>query len=313
MSGKKDVTVESQITPELDAEVRAKADELIARGVCSTRTSRDGVNQATINAWTDAMGIDNPAWTSGVAPESMAQVWTMYALGGTKDPNDPLHAMMDWLTERGFRGVLGTNVEQTYTRRLEVGEVPRLEMRLESVVGPKTTGMGEGYFVTALTEWFVGPEDEPELVATMLFRVLKFIPKQRPKKSKFVLYPTKNRDTEFFFEGTKVGELRIQKCNACGDLRHPPGPSCPSCHAFDRGYVLSKGEGTVFSHVMHHHPPIPGFEMPIHTALVDLDEGVRMLATVDVANGGTVEIGDRVQVAWRRIDDDLTLPTWRKI
>ncbi len=304
---------QSQITPELDAEVRAKADELIGRGVCSSREARDPVNQPTINNWTDAMGIDDPRWRAGQAPEAMAQVWTMYALGGVKDPNDPLHLMMDFMSERGFRGVLGTNVEQTYLRRLNVGETPRMTMRLESVVGPKTTGMGEGYFVTSLTEWFVGPEDEPELVATMLFRVLKFFPKARAPKKKFVLYPTKNRDTEFFWEGTAEGELRLQKCNACGDLRHPPGPSCPRCHAFDRGYVLSKGEGTVFSHVMHHHPPIPGFEMPIHTALVDLDEGVRMLATVDVANGGTVEIGDRVRVAWRKVDDTLTLPIWRKI
>jgi uncharacterized OB-fold protein len=61
---------------------------------------------------------------------------------------------------------------------------------------------------------------------------------------------------------------------------------------------------------VHHHPPIPGHELPIRLALVDLDEGVRMVATVD---GDPVEIGDRVQVAWRRIDDDLTLPMWRKL
>jgi uncharacterized OB-fold protein len=302
---------ESQITAELDAAVRAHAEELIARGVCSRREARDPVNQPTISNWTEAMGIDNPRWHAGEAPESMAQVWTMYGLGGTKDPDDPLHAMMDWLTERGFTGVLGTNVEQTYLRTLRVGETPRLEMQLESVVGPKATGMGEGYFVTALTEWFVGPEDAPELVATMLFRVLKFIPKRKGRgPGTFVLYPTKNRDTEFFWEGTTARELRIQKCNACGALRHPPGPSCPECHAFDRGHVVSSGQGTVFSHVVHHHPPIPGHELPIRLALVDLDEGVRMVATVD---GDPVEIGDRVQVAWRRIDDDLTLPMWRKL
>lgn len=302
---------ESQISAELDAEVKAKAAELIARGVCSTREARDPVNQPTINNWTEAMGT--APWTDGEAPESMVQVWTMYGLGGTKDPNDPLHAMMDWLTERGFRGVLGTNVEQTYTRRLKVGETPRLEMRLESVVGPKATGMGEGYFVTALTEWFVGPQDAPELVGTMLFRVLKFIPKATKKPAKFVLYPTRNRDTEFFWEGTAVGELRIQKCNACGALRHPPGPACPECHALDRGYVVSAGEGTVYSHVLHHHPPIPGHEMPNRLALVDLDEGVRMIATVEGGVNTEIEIGDRVEVTWRRVDDTLTLPVWRKL
>ena len=46
---------------------------------------------------------------------------------------------------------------------------------LDSVVGPKNTAMGEGYFVTSRNTWYVGDE----VVATMLFRVLKFIPKER--------------------------------------------------------------------------------------------------------------------------------------
>lgn len=292
------------VTTELDETVRARAEEQIAKGVCCTREARDEVNQPTISNWTEAMGDDNPRWHAGEAPPAMAQVWTMYGLGGKKDPDDPLHSMMNVLTDLGFTGVLGTNCEQTYERTLKLGERPRLEMRLESVVGPKSTGMGEGYFVTSRSEWFVGDE----LVASMLFRVLKFKPKQRPKVQKFVLYPTKNRDTEFFWEGTSAGELRIQKCGNCGVLRHPPGPTCPSCLEFDREHVVSAGTGTVFSHVVHHHPPIPGHQLPIRLALVDLDEGVRMVATTP----DEVEIGDRVRVDFRRVDDDLTLPIWRR-
>lgn len=298
------------ITAALDAQVRAAADAQIAKGVCCRREARDPVNQPTINNWVEAMGDTNPRWRQGEAPPAMAQVWTMYGLGGTRDPNDPLHAMMNVLTDLGLTGVLGTNCEQTYVRTLRLEERPRLEMRLESVVGPKSTGMGEGYFVTSRSEWFVGDE----LVASMLFRVLKFKPRPRASTGstsgtgKFVLYPTKNRDTEFFWEGTAAGELRIQKCGSCGALRHPPGPTCPECLEFNREHVVSAGEGTVFSHVVHHHPPIPGHELPIRLALVDLDEGVRMVATTP----DEVEIGDRVRVDFRRIDDDLTLPVWRK-
>lgn len=295
---------ETLVEEAVHAQVMAGVEELIARGVCCSREARDPVNQPTINNWLDAMGDTNPRWKNGEAPPAMAQVWTMYALGAEKDPEDPLHAMMGVLTDAGFTGVLGTNCEQTYERTLRVGEVPRLEMRLDSVVGPKATGMGVGYFVTSRSEWFVGDE----LVASMLFRVLKYIPKPRVKPDTFVLYPTRNRDNEFFWEGTAAGELRIQKCNVCGELRHPPGPSCPSCHAFDRGYVVSAGVGTVFSHVTHHHPKIPGHTLPLQVALVDLDEGVRMVAGAAVA----LEIGDRVQIDFRKIDDDLTLPVWRK-
>ena len=55
---------------------------------------------------------------------------------------------------------------------LSAGERVRVTTALDSVVGPKTTGMGVGYFVTSRNTWYVGAE----VVATMLFRVLKFVP-----------------------------------------------------------------------------------------------------------------------------------------
>ena len=131
-----------------------------------------------------------------------------------------------------------------------------------------------------------------------------------------MIRPMVNRDSAYFWEGTQKGELRIQSCNACGALRHPPGPACPSCGALDRGYVVASGLGTVFSYVVHRYPPVPGKELPIVIALVDLDEGVRMVGeVVDVADGDAgpeIEIGTRLRVDFRTIDDDLTLPIWRK-
>lgn len=134
-----------------------------------------------------------------------------------------------------------------------------------------------------------------------------------------VVRPMRNRDSQFFWDGTAMGELRIPKCNACGALRFPPGPACQSCDAYDRGYVVAAGTGTVFSYVVHRHPPVPGKELPIVIALIDLDEGVRMVGeVVDVADtvsdpGGKagIEVGMRVRVDFNRIDDDLTLPVWR--
>ncbi|GAB3860145.1 hypothetical protein GCM10028801_22450 [Nocardioides maradonensis] len=121
--------------------------------------------------------------------------------------------------------------------------------------------------------------------------------------------PVVNRDNAYFFEGTAIGELRIQTCNACGVLRHPPGPACPECGAFDRGHVVAAGTGTVFSYLVHHAPQVPGKVLPLTIALVDLDEGVRMVAEMT----GPVEIGDRVRVGWNRIDDELTLPLWSRV
>lgn len=121
--------------------------------------------------------------------------------------------------------------------------------------------------------------------------------------------PVVNRDNAYFFEGTAIGELRIQKCNQCGVLRHPPGPACPDCGAFDRGHVVASGQGTVFSYLVHHAPQVPGKQLPLVIALLDLDEGVRMVAEMT----GPVEIGDRATVGWNVVDDELTLPIWTKV
>ena len=126
-----------------------------------------------------------------------------------------------------------------------------------------------------------------------------------------MIRPMIGRDSRFFWDGTPLGELRIQKCNACGALRFPPGPACPDCGALDRGHVVAAGTGTVFSYVVHRYPPVPGKELPIVIALIDLDEGVRMVGEVVDVPDDQIEIGMPLRVDFNRIDDDLTLPVWR--
>jgi len=171
------------MSPDVDARVQAAASEIIGWGEAAERLARDPVNQPRIDDWLEAMGFPEASrvrFSAGEAPRSMAQVWTMYGLGGRPSERDPLHAMMSVLTDLGLTGVLGTNCEQTYERSLRVGEQVRVTTALESVVGPKTTGMGEGYFVTSRSTWYVDtltPEGvASEKVASMLFRVLKFRP-----------------------------------------------------------------------------------------------------------------------------------------
>jgi uncharacterized OB-fold protein/acyl dehydratase len=209
--------------------------------------------------------------------------------------------------------VLGTNSDQTYDRPLRPGEQPTVSIRLESVVGPKQTGVGGGWFVTTKSIWRVGDEQ----VGTMSFRVLKFKPAARkgpdltdPART---VRPAINRDNAYFFEGTSAGELRIQSCNACGALRHPPGPVCPACHAMDRGYVLAAGTGRVYSFIEHHAPQIPGKKLPLKLAVIELDEGVRMIGELRGVDIADVVIGMPVQVGFNRIDDELTLAYWEPL
>lgn len=155
--------------------IMAEAERIKSLGEASESVAPYEVNQPTIGTWLDAMGYDNDRFRQGEAPPSMAQVWTMPGLGRRRPDDDPLSTMMEVLTAAGYTAVLGTNCEQTYERYLRVGELVRVTTALDSVVGPKSTAMGEGYFVTSRNTWYVGDER----VATMLFRVLKFIPKEK--------------------------------------------------------------------------------------------------------------------------------------
>jgi uncharacterized OB-fold protein len=305
----------------------ARAEELKALGETERRFARDPVNQPQINTWLEAIGETNPVFRDTpeaaavhggpVAPPAMAQVWTMYGLDPSRPSGDPLHSMMGVMDEAGYESVLGTNCDQTYDRYLRPGELVSVTTRLESVVGPKQTGVGEGYFVTTRSTWRVGDEQ----VASMLFRVLKFKPKQRETASpqqditdpRRTVRPVVNRDTAFFWEGARAGELRIQRCSSCGSLRHPPGPMCPACQAVGHDYVLSAGRGSVYSYVVHHAPQIPGKTLPLLIALVELEEGVRMIGELRGVGIDDVEIGLPVRVGYDRIDDELTLPFWEVV
>ena len=129
------------------------------------------------------------------------------------------------------------------------------------------------------------------------------------------LRPQVTPDNAFFWAGTAAGELRIQRCAACGALRHPPGPMCPACGVpSDGGYVVAAGTGEVFSYVVHHHPPVPGKRLPLVVALVQLPEGVRMVGEMPGVRPDLVRIGLPVRATFVRVDDDLnpfTLPAWR--
>src|SRR5699024_6319247 len=158
--------------------IRAEADRLAALGERAPRQARDPVNAGMVNNWTEALSERNPVYTDPefadrsvhgglVAPPAMMQAWTMPGLHGVRDDEDPLGVMMAVLDELGYTSVVATDSEQTYHRYLHHGERLTATTEMESVVGPKHTGLGEGWFVTTRTRWYV----DTELVAEMMFKV----------------------------------------------------------------------------------------------------------------------------------------------
>jgi hypothetical protein len=210
---------------------------------------------------------------------------------------------------------VATNCEQTYHRYARLSERLTPATRFTDLAGPKRTALGVGYFATWNVTWY-GEDDQP--VAEMLFRVLKFrpvttTPEAGPpagKRAPYPLQPAINQDTAFFWEGVRNGELRIQTCADCGQLRHPPGPLCPHCRSTGRTHTVASGEGTLYSYVVHHHPPVPGRETPFVVGVVELPEGVRIVGNVVDCPIEEVSIGMSLRVTYRQMDDQLVLPMW---
>ena len=124
--------------------------------------------------------------------------------------------------------------------------------------------------------------------------------------------PAMSQDTAFFWEGAERGELLIQRCTGCQTLRHPPGPGCPSCGSMEWDTVVSSGRGTIHSYAVHHYPPIPGHDVPNVVALVDVAEGVRILANLTDIEPDDVQVDMPVEVHFA-VRDDVTLPQWRPV
>jgi uncharacterized OB-fold protein/acyl dehydratase len=302
--------------------IRAAADRIAASGDSEPRPARDPVNRPMIRNWLEALGAPDVLGCEAfpdTAPPAMIQVWTMYGLHGIRAHDDPLAAMTALLDEAGYPSVVATNCDQSYLRPVKLGERLAVSVRLLGVAGPKRTALGEGWFVTTRSTWTSAGEP----VATMDFRVLKYsassggaVPPRPPlRPSGGGMRPAVSPDTEFFWAGTAAGELRVQRCDGCGTLRHPPGPTCPSCGTMARagtpGYFVAAGTGEVYSYVVHHHPPVPGKKLPLVIALVELPEGVRMTGELLGVRPDQVRIGLPVRAEFVGIDDALTLPAWR--
>ena len=112
-----------------------------------------------------------------------------------------------------------------------------------------------------------------------------------------MMRPASSRDTKFFWDGVNAHELRIQK-RPDGSLQHPPVPALWQDKEAAIEYQVASGKGTVFSFVVHHAPKVPGRTLPFVIALVELEEGVRMLGELRNVDPATVEIGMPVRATY---------------
>jgi uncharacterized OB-fold protein len=138
------------------------------------------------------------------------------------------------------------------------------------------------------------------------------------------LLPAPDADSEPFWTGCAAGELRVQRCGACGRRRMPPRPMCPWCASRDLVWEATSGRGRVWSWVVAH-PPLLAFyaeQSPYNVVVVELDEdpSIRFVGNVvddpgaplDAVDPASIAIGQAVEVCFSAPVEGIVLPRWRR-
>jgi uncharacterized protein len=130
-----------------------------------------------------------------------------------------------------------------------------------------------------------------------------------------VIAPVTGYDDAWFWDGVRAGQLLLRSCAACGRLQHPPTPLCPACGAASWTIREASGRGTVYAWIASHHPNEPA-AAPRIVALVELDEGVRIVSNVVDVPVGEVSNEMAVEVCFSTLasaEGDVVLPQFRPV
>ena len=307
------------MTTEADALYDARLAAFVGRTLQDATPAADPVNVPMIRHWVEAMGDPSPihldeevARAHGrdgiVAPVTMMQAWTMRGYARTVNPPTDHNAsaeLVELLAESGYTSVVATDSDLEFHRELVPGDHVSVEEVVESISPEKATGLGDGRFVTTVKTY---RDADGVVVATQRWRTLRFRPgtKAEPKPQR--PRPALNLDNQFWFEAAKEHRLVVQRCLACATLRHPPGPECPQCQSFEWDTVEASGRGTLYSWVVAHHPRHPAFDYPLLVAVVELEEGTRLITNLTGVSADELAIGMGLVVDWLDADPELSLP-----
>ena len=121
--------------------------------------------------------------------------------------------------------------------------------------------------------------------------------------------PQPSGEERHFFEAAAEGRIGLSRCRRCG-RSFLPRAVCPFCFALDPEPVVAAGRGSVYSFTVCHRAGVPGFEseVPYTIGLIELDEGVRMLANIVSVDPGAVSIGMPVKAVFEDRGEGLAVP-----
>jgi uncharacterized OB-fold protein len=116
-----------------------------------------------------------------------------------------------------------------------------------------------------------------------------------------------------YWKAAKEHRLELPKCNACGKFWFPPSQSCPHCLAADFAFKPVSGRGKVFSFVTFHRVYHPAFanEVPYVVALVELEEGPRLVSNIVGIPVDKVACEMPVKVVFDDVSEDVSVPKFQ--
>jgi uncharacterized OB-fold protein len=122
--------------------------------------------------------------------------------------------------------------------------------------------------------------------------------------------PVPTPETRTFWESCAKHKLIYQSCQQCGYAQFPPRPVCITCRSERVIWKPASGRGKIYSFTVVHRPPTEAFksDVPYVIALIDLNEGVRMMMNVRNADPARVKIGQTVKVIFEPGGDGTFLP-----
>ena len=118
-----------------------------------------------------------------------------------------------------------------------------------------------------------------------------------------------------FYAWCRRGDLRFQRCSDCQAWRHVPREMCAKCGSDEWKWVKSSGKGTVFTWTVAARAMHPAFvdAVPYAPVIIEMDEGVRLVSELIDCEPADLEIGMRVEVAFAKVSDEVTLPKFRRV
>jgi len=118
-----------------------------------------------------------------------------------------------------------------------------------------------------------------------------------------------------FWDGCKRNELLIQKCKDCQKHIFYPKLFCPHCLSPNLKWVKASGRGKIYSFtVIYSYAPTEFSEdTPYIVAIIDLQEGVRMMSNITGCPPERIKCDMEVEVVFNDVTEEITLPKFKPV